>query len=1471
MPSDDDVTSEATAEKNKDDKAVEENGGSSSSDLFREDWICNQTTEQENAFYKALLTGFQSLKEARENKKTPLFADDGPVSALKKNHGSYKMIPMHVTVNFIDPTTRPASLMSPKPDNLLSKSRLTAPPTEPTLIENVFEKLSHIFERDYGATLRGVQYKNPRSGESDVISSIPVQMILTRTGNASGTGEAANVAWGGMASSAATPSTDPAEWHNAPFCHVYIAACESMEHYRSKVRPSLQAFVSQLEASFGPPTSGYTSSVMGSPGGSAQNQSTGHANYLIVFVPTGGSATKKAGSSIASNNEDTSTSSGPVRRVLATQFAKARERITNYQQELDNNSTHSKDSLASGDNEGMDDDPDSAAASLSLQLLSTNEKLLYKKLVKDFASGKVCVLSKTSLEKVDDSQDDAIMTTDSAGMAIRTQEWNAFNRMLGTVIVNGFKDRCRRYNDELRRLDAQRATAAQAAKTHTKTTSSTNGSGGTFFGVGVASKSNPLPPAVFNLGYFFLVKESLAFTYEQMQLPAEAMLQYDEFRAFLPDLTDDEYKKAIKLRRKSKALQDDSGPPLVVLADEADFVGFRKRLRAEFDLTPILEIVRRYLFAREIRLLFKMEQPVELISRCEAFCKHMYSVMMRCISDFTIEERKKREKDAAKWVVQFAWDVKSSCGVYLRPSGIESTSRESCDSFSVDTLASDVTNESAHAAQSDQNVASRLGELLEMARLLFKELGDVELANGNPLRRYEQSLPEDMSRGWEPWSAPPILLEGDKPEIPSFGREGNVSERQFLLEDAFSSLENYEKTYLALIGAIFDLSQYGNRRRLAFRLQGEFAEYLIRTGNLRAAAAVLKSTVKIYRWDQWDRCHFWRLFRLSFCQRSTASPTDYLKTLATCFGPRTAAIAPKKALEALQEDLERVIEHPMIGESKYGTIAFLETAIEVSEISPDESAVGTGVDRKQILKRFCAVGESISIQIILMSHLPREIELDSLKLFIVELASFTSIIDNRESVEEEDSFKTLVLENNVKLLPGKNTFTFDWAPSTAGQFILSTVEIVWKQGFFYYDSMELPAPLFGVDVLPSKPTHSVTLNPPYLVPGHDQEVQIIFDAGYDLVTAGIMQLSCSEGITMIGPGEELADGQWKKSCEVNLGRCKPSEKIVLAVHIRCALIDTFSHDSISQVPSFDTAHGLSVKAFTKYLHAAADITDNSATTQEMKTILEAFSPILEKTALSVESVIPTWLVPGERLLISVNLMSNTPDHFSIVDFNFLIPPPLVLDTTCDLNSDLRECCVSDGDYVALTFECTVRTDLAETTTDDSILQVKLCDDNKKVFTLDLPLDLNALYLQVLESSEVPKAAVEAKACLKLAADEGIMGEPVKLTFTVETQAEGDIVYSIDSEGSDWLVAGKVNGSMQRSGFMSLGFLGSCDVVGIPTIPGVLTTFPKIEIGIASMKSGYTPLKVKLTLPDSFRSKVRPTAVGVAFPTNKIAV
>jgi hypothetical protein len=76
--------------------------------------------------------------------------------------------------------------------------------------------------------------------------------------------------------------------------------------------------------------------------------------------------------------------------------------------------------------------------SLVLILLSKTEQKVCKKIVAEFPNNKACVLSTISLDVSNEN------TTNPNGVAIRTQEWNTFNRFLDAVIVNGFIDRCRR-------------------------------------------------------------------------------------------------------------------------------------------------------------------------------------------------------------------------------------------------------------------------------------------------------------------------------------------------------------------------------------------------------------------------------------------------------------------------------------------------------------------------------------------------------------------------------------------------------------------------------------------------------------------------------------------------------------------------------------------------------------------------------------------------------------------------------------------------------------------------------------------------------------------------------------------------------------------------------------------------------------------------------------------------------------------
>eukprot|EP00562_Extubocellulus_spinifer_P020254 CAMPEP_0178599610 /NCGR_PEP_ID=MMETSP0697-20121206/33414_1 /TAXON_ID=265572 /ORGANISM="Extubocellulus spinifer, Strain CCMP396" /LENGTH=240 /DNA_ID=CAMNT_0020237549 /DNA_START=17 /DNA_END=735 /DNA_ORIENTATION=- len=140
------------------------------------------------------------------------------------------------SISFIDPSTPATTIATPATTSTTGKDATTTTTKRVTgLLKNdhekglnLYEKVSTILERDYNTTLHGVPYTNLRTGAAERVDVLPVRPFLSGGAAAAGGG-------GGSGSS----SSDPSEWHNGPYCHVYLAACRDLDHYRSKVRPSL--------------------------------------------------------------------------------------------------------------------------------------------------------------------------------------------------------------------------------------------------------------------------------------------------------------------------------------------------------------------------------------------------------------------------------------------------------------------------------------------------------------------------------------------------------------------------------------------------------------------------------------------------------------------------------------------------------------------------------------------------------------------------------------------------------------------------------------------------------------------------------------------------------------------------------------------------------------------------------------------------------------------------------------------------------------------------------------------------------------------------------------------------------------------------------------------------------------------------------------------------------------------------------
>jgi hypothetical protein len=524
------------------------------------------------------------------------------------------------------------------------------------------------------------------------------------------------------------------------------------------------------------------------------------------------------------------------------------------------------------------------------------------------------------------------------------------------------------------------------------------------------------------------------------------------------------------------------------------------------------------------------------------------------------------------------------------------------------------------------------------------------------------------------------------------------------------------------------------------------------------------------------------------------------------------------------------------------------------------------VERKQVVKRICSVGETVNVLVSIKSWLTRAVELNSVKLFIVTFEDFASIIGNSESVEEEDATKVVSISSPVTIHPGGNDFAFEWTPASAGQFILSTVELVWKQGYFYYDSMELPDPLLAIDVLPSEATHLLTMEPHYLVPGHDQEVRISFEAGKDIVTSATLTLSGTMGISVMLPEEDPVTGKWMKECQIPLQACKPGDKLQIIAYVRCDVTQKVTNASIAHVDSMDITHGLTLKAFTTYLHP--DVENVGASdVPTMKNVLECFTPILEKTALSVASVQTIWLEPSTKLLLSVLVSSNTPSHFSISEWSIDLPPPLKTVEGGDLNDDLLKRSIFDGDKLSFAFECQVEHRSEGGVLREPGMTIKLNDEHGKVVSLELPLDLDDLYSELLTEPST-KTTMPLLGTLQYGVGEGAVGDSVPMTYSVDISnfsypkgGDGVFIYSLSWENCDWLIGGKVNGVMMRSESQI-----SCEVVGVPTISGHLDRIAKLDLHYHDYEGASVSVPVHILQPQPFVSLSNVRIITIAHPS-----
>ena len=1379
-----------------------------------------------------LCNGFRSLKESRTGKNC---------------HETFSRPPhYYATVNFIDPTTAGTSAdvrNSPQKFNFLAPLGGKGTSGESAMTLNLFEKLTSIFERDYGSTLHSVPYEHPRTGAPGNIERLPIRTFLTQSHGATHAliGDS-GIALPGTSAATAAPVSDPAEWHNGPYCHVYIAACESLDHYRSKVRPSLQAFVSQIEGAASNRVSHSTKAAAPS-----MNYSS---HYVIVYVPI-----RTAESDDVPAKTGAEALIGGGNRLLGTAIGSrlnaARKQIVAGRES--NDSTHSGESSGTelaGDFANEAEAPPPGPVKHS----SKTEKEIFKKFAADFPNGRTCILS-TLLESVDG---DSVATMSP----LKNQEWNGFLRMLGAAVVSGFRDRCSRYEQEFRRLEAARAAGNR-----------------TISKLGKGSK------VFFDFGHFFLVKESLAFSYEQMQIPLDALLLYEDLRGFLPETSGDDESiaesaedKAKRQRKAAKVQGKVFDSTATALAIAGDSVGFRKRLKAVTDLGIVEQVVLQYLYARETDLLFQMKAPVEILRRSHSFVQTMYKMKIKGVGVIgdrktTGEDSEQKKMDAELWALRFCWDVKCATDKFFTVLQINDDKEVREFSFSkIDSVrgfeADDDGEESIPpdpvVEDIEKRLASKVGELLEFARLRFLRIGDARESFDNPITKHALKLPNDMLAPWEPWIArdtDAVVKEDSVSDSPS-RRILEANEDGDLLKGAFDSEIAYEDRYLQIAEAVARCNRLAGRRRVASRFHTEVSEIYARRGDYKAAVQSLLPILDVCASDGWARCHFWHLFRLACCQRTRCKVASYLNTLSLCFGPHLTDVAPKAAAAALQTDFEAVVNHPQVSRLRLGVSSFLETDLAVEATSGGVSSMLLNFVRKKLVKSFCKVGEEVKVKLTVRSYLPNPFTADALQILLVGFGRYEELFHNHEMVSSKDAFSIMSVVGSTLVNPGENVYQCIWTPMSTGVFTLSTVQMQWKHGRFHYDSAVLRKPLSAIEVLPSDPTQTIELNPLFLIPGQIQQVRITFSAGSDIIKEGTVELVCSDGLKVVAPGTEPADGKWVEACSVALPPCNADGTVVMTTSVKSRVFKSMEQklglvvdDSPATTGSVQT---MQAGVMTSYYHEGygkSSLKDEEGTPC-MRSTVEAMVTTLDKPAFTVDGC-RAYSYSEDRVLISVLLHCNTPVPFSIKEWEVDLPR-VEVEADGDMNQELFGHAISEGELLSLAFNCSYAKGQKASKDALPVLRIVLQDEYGKTFNQVLPLDLYFFYDKMRRDEEYAVTnSVDAN--LSCSVVEGLVGGPV--TFKIEIDASKvakpkrvdddsiSLLYKIVSDETDWIVGGKVKGLLECSKKKTF----TVDFVGIPVHPGVLKVFPTLLVQYKSTQEDAPPMTVHLRHPDYFKS------------------
>ncbi|CAM9728253.1 unnamed protein product [Chrysoparadoxa australica] len=524
------------------------------------------------------------------------------------------------------------------------------------------------------------------------------------------------------------------------------------------------------------------------------------------------------------------------------------------------------------------------------------------------------------------------------------KQWKELINKLGAALCESFASKCQMYESELERLYSKSASPG------------------------------------WDFGPFFLVKESLALMYRELQMTSECLIKYQELAALI---------MSMGMNHDIGSSGNAKSRLLFGTVDQACSMLDYRRMRFRHNVvagkleSAVLE-TQLYIFGRECGLFLELQRPADMAKCAGAFIP---AYLQELLGRKDMEEHEVR-----LWGFKACWDVLKASSAYFATNvnaTVETERQSSLQLVELVRFAIEQLLAYARAAPGEGIGESIVWELVEKGSL-------EKLQDWHPGIRY-QGEQEGATRDHEPlkyhgrMAAPQYqgtavaLREAEcfwdsdeEGEVIPADTTKMVNPVARLLEAAvaggsptsegghpLSSREHFEAIYLQVTYSLTRCLLKAGLVRMASEVQCSRAEMFMAKGEWGTAAELLKEQAAECRGDGWSLLEASVLQKLVRCLKELGDHESYVGYVLALVGLRQTDEGIRKLVKSLVQDIDGLVANTeMEHEQPMSTIA--SAAVELVPAAAGDNAV--------------AVGELFNVILRLESALPEPLELLGIEL-----------------------------------------------------------------------------------------------------------------------------------------------------------------------------------------------------------------------------------------------------------------------------------------------------------------------------------------------------------------------------------------------------------------------------------------------------------------------------------------------------------